>query len=91
MVYALILAYRGLAYAGWQRQANALTVQEVVETALSDLLQEPIAVFGAGRTDAGVHARAQVAHLTLDRDFSLEGLQHGGPGTESTKQTALGP
>ena len=77
MVYTLILSYRGGGYAGWQRQANALSVQEAVEGALTDLLQEPVSVFGAGRTDAGVHARGQVAHLTLDREFPLEGLQHG--------------
>lgn len=77
MVYALILSYRGEPYSGWQRQNNALTVQQVVEEALSDLLRRPVEVQGASRTDAGVHARGQVAHLTLDEEFPVRGLQHG--------------
>ena len=73
----LRLAYRGTAYAGWQRQENALAVQEVVETALADLLGEPVTLAGASRTDAGVHAKGQVAHLDLPREFALSGLVHG--------------
>ncbi len=78
MVYRLKVAYRGTAYAGWQRQPNALTVQQVVEEALADLLDEQIAIVGAGRTDAGVHARGQIAHMRLEREFPLRGLVHGG-------------
>jgi tRNA pseudouridine38-40 synthase len=63
MVVRLILSYRGAAYAGWQRQDNALAVQEVAEGALSRLLAAPVRVVGASRTDAGVHARGQAAHL----------------------------
>ncbi len=77
MVYRLTLSYRGTAYAGWQRQPNALAVQEVVEEALADLLAQPVAVVGASRTDAGVHARGQVAHLQLDREFPESALVHG--------------
>ena len=77
MVYRLRIAYRGTAYAGWQRQPNALAVQQVVEEALADLLAEEVAIVGAGRTDAGVHARAQIAHLRLGREFPLGGLVHG--------------
>lgn len=77
MVYRLTIAYRGTAYAGWQRQPNALAVQEVVESALADLLEEPVRVVGASRTDAGVHARGQVAHFELDREFSETALVHG--------------
>jgi len=76
-VYALTLAYRGTAYAGWQRQANALAVQQVVEEALEDLLGHPTTVIGASRTDAGVHARAQVAHLELATPFPERGLVGG--------------
>ncbi|RMH22475.1 MAG: tRNA pseudouridine(38-40) synthase TruA [Acidobacteria bacterium] len=78
MVYRLILAYRGTRYAGWQRQANALAVQEVVETALADLLGTAPTLHAAGRTDAGVHARGQVAHFVPPRPFPLRGLVHGG-------------
>ncbi|GHU72635.1 tRNA pseudouridine synthase A [Clostridia bacterium] len=59
----LTLAYDGTHYAGWQRQLNGLAVQEVVEDALSRLLGESIAVTGASRTDAGVHALGQTAHF----------------------------
>ena len=77
MVYRLKLAYRGTAYAGWQRQPNALAVRQVVEEALTDLLGEAVTIVGAGRTDAGVHARAQIAHLRCEREFPLRGLVHG--------------
>lgn len=77
MVHRLTLAYRGAAYAGWQRQANAVTVQQRLEEALSALLAEPVRVVGASRTDAGVHARGQVASFRLDRDFPARGLVHG--------------
>lgn len=77
MVYALILSYNGARYAGWQRQANALAVQQVVEEALTSLLDQTVKIFGASRTDAGVHARGQVAHLQLARPFAVAGLHHG--------------
>jgi len=57
----LKISYDGTAYAGWQRQKNALTVQEVVEQALSELIQREVSLFSASRTDAGVHALAQFA------------------------------
>lgn len=57
----LTLAYDGSAYSGWQRQAEALTVQGEVEKALHRLTGEVIGLIGAGRTDAGVHALGQVA------------------------------
>ena len=65
MVHRLIISYRGTAYAGWQRQTNALAVQQVVEEALGELLDQPMRIFGAGRTDAGVHAEGQVASLQV--------------------------
>lgn len=76
--YKLTLSYDGGAYAGWQRQANAVAVQQIVEEALGDLLGHPVSVRGASRTDAGVHARGQVAQLTVERDFPASGLVHGG-------------
>lgn len=57
----LTIEYDGCAYAGWQRQENALAVQQVVEEKLSKLTGEKIAIIGASRTDAGVHALGQVA------------------------------
>jgi tRNA pseudouridine38-40 synthase len=75
--YALTVSYRGAAYAGWQRQENALTIQQVLEEALERLLGAPVRVHGASRTDAGVHARGQVASLELPRPFPARGLVHG--------------
>ena len=75
--YRLDIAYLGSGFGGWQRQPNAETVQERLEVALSDLLGESVAVVGASRTDAGVHARAQVAHVDLTRPFSSRGLVFG--------------
>ncbi|ANG66230.1 tRNA pseudouridine(38-40) synthase TruA [Chlamydia gallinacea] len=60
----LLIAYQGTAYAGWQRQPNALSVQEVLETALSRVIGRPLVVTASGRTDAGVHAYGQVAHFS---------------------------
>ena len=57
------LEYFGKAYHGWQRQPEAITVQQVLEESLCTLLQEEIEVVGAGRTDAGVHARQLFAHF----------------------------
>ena len=75
--YRLDIAYVGTEFGGWQRQPNADTVQARVEAALSELVGERVAVVGASRTDAGVHARAQVAHIDLGRPFSNKGLVHG--------------
>jgi tRNA pseudouridine38-40 synthase len=63
MRYFLQLAYRGTNYHGWQRQPNGLSVQEVLETALTTVYRQPIAIIGSGRTDTGVHARQQFAHF----------------------------
>ena len=75
--YRLDIAYVGTGFGGWQRQPNADTVQARVEAALSKLVGESVAVVGASRTDAGVHARAQVAHVDLSRPFSNKGLVFG--------------
>ncbi|MEM1206017.1 MAG: tRNA pseudouridine(38-40) synthase TruA [Acidobacteriota bacterium] len=77
MVHRLIVSYDGRPFAGWQRQPAAPTVQGAVEAALSDLLDEDTVVYGAGRTDAGVHAFGQAAHLFLRRPFPAKGLVHG--------------
>jgi len=61
----LVLSYVGTRYAGWQRQANAVAVQQVLEEALADLSGTPVTLTGAGRTDAGVHADGQVASFEL--------------------------
>jgi tRNA pseudouridine38-40 synthase len=68
--YALRIDYHGGPFAGWQRQAGGLpSVQATLETALAKLEPGPHTVAAAGRTDAGVHATAQVAHADLTRDW----------------------
>lgn len=61
--YFIYLAYDGTSYHGWQVQPNGVSVQERLTKALSTLLRQPTEVVGAGRTDAGVHARLMVAHF----------------------------
>lgn len=63
MRYFLELSYNGSAYHGWQKQPNAISVQEVLEGALSTLLNTVISVMGAGRTDSGVHASQMFVHF----------------------------
>lgn len=60
---ALVIQYLGTDFHGWQRQPNQRTVQEEIETAISTVLERPVTLHAAGRTDAGVHAAAQVAHF----------------------------
>lgn len=66
MRYFIQFSYFGKAYHGWQNQPNAITVQEVLEKALSTLLREKVEVTGAGRTDTGVHAKEMFAHFDFD-------------------------
>ena len=67
--YKLTIEYDGRAFVGWQRQDNGLGVQQVVEDAVHAFSGERAEVFCAGRTDAGVHALGQVAHVALARDW----------------------
>ncbi|QOG08069.1 tRNA pseudouridine(38-40) synthase TruA [Aureimonas sp. OT7] len=67
--FRLTIEYNGRPYVGWQRQKNGFSVQEAVEVALRTFCGEDVTLFGAGRTDAGVHATGQVAHVDLRRDW----------------------
>ncbi|KAF0238429.1 MAG: tRNA pseudouridine38-40 [Prolixibacteraceae bacterium] len=67
--YFLQLSYKGTRYFGWQRQPNAISVQEVLEKTLSTILREDIAVVGAGRTDTGVHASCYVLHFDVSHEI----------------------
>ncbi len=71
----LTVEYDGTDLAGWQRQANAATVQGHLEAALATLLGHPVRVSGASRTDAGVHARGQVAAFSTDHTIPVDGLR----------------
>ncbi|HMD65573.1 MAG TPA: tRNA pseudouridine(38-40) synthase TruA [Stellaceae bacterium] len=73
--YKLTIEYDGTGLVGWQRQVNGLSVQEALETAVARFCGERVTVHGAGRTDAGVHALGQSAHLDLSRRVPTEILR----------------
>src|SRR6266513_4915095 len=71
----LVLHYDGAGFSGWQRQPGERTVQGVLETAVSRLCGESVTVVGAGRTDAGVHARGQAAGVRVPEKWSAPALR----------------
>jgi tRNA pseudouridine38-40 synthase len=73
--YKATIQYLGTGYHGWQKQLNCATVQEVIESRLSRLAGESIKVVGASRTDAGVHAKGQVAHFLFPKKNSVPDLK----------------
>jgi tRNA pseudouridine38-40 synthase len=73
--YKLTIEYDGTGLVGWQRQANGLSVQEALETAITRFCGEHLTVHGAGRTDAGVHALGQRAHLDLPKTVEPDVLR----------------
>lgn len=73
----LILEFDGTAYAGWQMQTNGVSVQQVVETKLAELLGTPVRLVSSGRTDAGVHARGMVANFHTDRQLPMSAYREG--------------
>ena len=72
MKIKLTLTYDGTSYCGWQRQKNGISVQETVENAVFNLTGEKVSVTGSGRTDAGVHAKGQVACLDVKTSIPPE-------------------
>ncbi|NKI25709.1 tRNA pseudouridine(38-40) synthase TruA [Arenibacter sp. 6A1] len=76
MRYFLVFSYYGKAYHGWQIQPNAITVQEVLEQAMSLLFRETVQLTAAGRTDAGVHAREMYAHFNTEVVFNREEMRY---------------
>ncbi|MBR6715335.1 MAG: tRNA pseudouridine(38-40) synthase TruA [Prevotella sp.] len=70
--YFIHLSYDGTNYHGWQVQPNGSSVQAELQRALSTLLRQPIEIVGAGRTDAGVHARKMVAHFDVEELLDLK-------------------
>ncbi|MDR3134620.1 MAG: tRNA pseudouridine(38-40) synthase TruA [Deltaproteobacteria bacterium] len=74
----LTLSYDGTGFNGWQRQAKGLTLQGILEEALEKVCAHPVTVYGSGRTDAGVHARAQVANFFTGGNRSPAEILKGG-------------
>jgi tRNA pseudouridine38-40 synthase len=68
----LIIEYDGTDYVGWQFQINGRSIQEEVEKAIKQILQSDIRIIGGGRTDAGVHARGQVASFSVEREIESD-------------------
>jgi len=75
--YKIIIEYNGTKYVGWQRQENGPSIQSALETAIHKQTGEKIEVFGAGRTDAGVHSLGQVAHFDLPKPMSADSIRDG--------------
>jgi len=73
----LVVEYEGTSYSGWQRQNNGRTIQGTIEEALHRLIQEEVNIIGAGRTDAGVHARGQVANFRSGTHLPLRDVRNG--------------
>jgi tRNA pseudouridine38-40 synthase len=73
--YKLVIEYDGAPFAGWQRQANAPSVQQAVEEAIGRFTGEDLRIQCAGRTDAGVHATGQVAHVDLAKTWRTDTIR----------------
>ena len=73
--YLLLIEFEGTAYHGWQMQINALSIQEVVEKALSRIINTKTNLVSSGRTDAGVHAEAMPAHFVTESKMSASQIQ----------------
>ena len=80
--YKFVIAYDGTRFFGWEHQPDKETIQGKLEAVLERLQGRPVDLIGAGRTDAGVHARAMVASVRLDvrRSPDRRGLRRGGQG-----------
>ncbi len=78
--YKIIIEYEGTNFVGWQRQENGLSIQQLIEESIEKLVNKKITIFGAGRTDAGVHAKGQVASFglndSIDTGTIRDGLNH---------------
>ena len=75
--YKIIIEYSGTNFVGWQKQTNGISIQSCIENALFKLTGEKTTIFGAGRTDAGVHAKGQVAHFEIKKVISLDSIRDG--------------
>ena len=75
--YKIIIEYDGTDFVGWQKQENGPSIQSSLEDAIKKITSEIVNVFGAGRTDSGVHAKGQVAHFEFSKNISLDNIRDG--------------
>ena len=75
--YKIVIEYDGTNFVGWQQQENGQSIQSALQDALFKLSNEKVTIFGAGRTDAGVHAKGQVAHFEINKNMSLDNIRDG--------------
>ncbi|MCH2451558.1 MAG: tRNA pseudouridine(38-40) synthase TruA [Gracilimonas sp.] len=88
--YKLTIEYDGTHFSGWQIQPEDITVEQTLEDAFSKVLQEPVDLVGQGRTDAGVHARGQTAHVDLPEGTDMEKLLLGVNGLAADQIQVMG-
>lgn len=74
--YKISIAFEGTNYCGWQKQPHSPTVEEEIEDALYQILQDPVDVIGQGRTDSGVHAEEQIAHFDSENPLEPERITY---------------
>lgn len=70
------VSYKGTNYQGWQKQTNAPSIQEEIEKVISKILNVETTIYGAGRTDTGVHAKNQTFHFVTDKEIDLDKLRY---------------
>jgi len=75
--YKIIIEYDGTQFVGWQKQENGNSIQQSIEKAIEKITSEKVNVFGAGRTDSGVHAMGQAAHFDISKNISLDTIRDG--------------
>ena len=75
--YKIIIEYDGTDFVGWQKQENGPSIQSSLEDAIKKITSETVNVFGAGRTDSGVHAKGQVAHFEFSKNIPLDNIRDG--------------
>ena len=75
--YKIIIEYDGTDFVGWQKQENGPSIQSSLEDAIKKITSETVNVFGAGRTDSGVHAKGQVAHFEFSKNILLDNIRDG--------------
>ncbi|MDC0141109.1 tRNA pseudouridine(38-40) synthase TruA [Pelagibacteraceae bacterium] len=75
--YKIVIEYDGTNFVGWQQQENGQSIQSALQEALIKLSSEKVTIFGAGRTDAGVHAYGQVASFSLSKKIETDVIRDG--------------